>query len=167
MRIDSGSPRKYYLAPLWEKSLNSGPSASVQKKNTSKLGEGQVHPIARSGLPCDPNVNANRFWFTPKVLPCTFLKKTVSTPPLYFFRKLVSFSPALRLSGSPALRRAAMTGHRQPAVPQRALKWPLRAFLPALPFVKLFDEPQGQDTNRPRTAHPLFSNQLPLLWHYG
>jgi hypothetical protein len=102
MRIDSGSPRKYYLAPLWEKSLNSGPSASVQKKNTSKLGEGQVHPIARSGLPCDPNVNANRFWFTPKVLPCTFLKKTVSTPPLYFFRKLVSFSPALRLSGSPA-----------------------------------------------------------------
>jgi hypothetical protein len=49
--------------------------APKKKTTPPQRGESQVHPTARSKLLCHPNINTNRFWFTPKVPSCTILKK--------------------------------------------------------------------------------------------
>jgi hypothetical protein len=66
----------------------------LAKKNTQpsphpKRSDRQVHPTARSKLPCHPNDNATLFWFHPKVLH-HFEKGLSQLRACLFFRKLFS-----------------------------------------------------------------------------
>lgn len=53
---------------------------TAEKTQHPENSESQVHPTARSKLPCHPNINETRSWAHPKVLSCTILKKAQSRP---------------------------------------------------------------------------------------
>jgi hypothetical protein len=61
MRINSG-----FIPKVPPHHFENEPCQSLQKKTQTHHGEGQVHPIARSKLPRDPDVNANQFWVHPE-----------------------------------------------------------------------------------------------------